>query len=142
MGNISVLEGDDLVLVDAAGTDHELSMAALVSVKVKVKNANAAAAAPAPAPAASSRGRAAAPASASPAAGAADEKRTRSTNAPGVSLGGRIRELVCGDESLTVEQLSKMLTDEGIAFRDTSVKMIRKDVLDVTAILRSLKKIK
>ncbi len=138
VGNIEVLEGDDLVLKDAAGTEHELSMASLKSVKVKVKNAKSAAA-PAPAPVATGRGRTRA--AAEPAAGEA-EKKTRSSNPAGVSLGGRIRELMCGDESLTVEQVSKKLTDEGINFRDTSVKMIRKDVLDVIAMLRQLKKIK
>ena len=139
VGNIVEMTDDALVLVDASGADHELSKARLKSLVVKVKN-KAAAPAPAPAPAASSRrgGAAAAPA----AAPAADDSKPKRASNAGVSVGARIRELVCDDFTLTPDQVAAQLTKEKLEFRPATVGMIFKDTQFVIAELKKLKKLK
>lgn len=136
VGNVVELGDDLMVLKDAAGGEHELVPSILKSVVVKVSNS-----ASATAPAVSAgRTRGAAATTTPPAAGG--DKPKRSSNPEGVSLGGRIREIVCENEALTSEQVSVQLTKEGIQFRDTSVKMIWKDTHNVIKLLRDLKKLK
>ena len=74
--------------------------------------------------------------------GADDGKKTRSSNPRGVSVGGRIRELMCEDLSITQEEIAKVLKKEAIEFRDTSLNMIFKDTTTVFELLRANKKMK
>lgn len=135
VGKIASIDGDDMVVIDAAGGDHDLVISKLKTLVIKVRGA---APEPAPAPAPSRRRGSAAAADTKP----EEAKPGRSKNAPGVSLGGRVIELMCANPSMTLEELDKQLTKEGIAFRDTSSKMIRTDTLKVIDCLKALKKLK
>lgn len=73
---------------------------------------------------------------------AADDKPKRASNPAGVSVGGRIRELLCEDPDMSLEDIDKALTKEKIAFRPASSKMIFKDVQHVFSELRKNKKMK
>lgn len=73
-----------------------------------------------------------------------DEKPARSSNRAGVSVGGRIREIMCekGNEDITLEEVDKQLRKEKIEFRDTSSRMIYKDVKHVLELLAASKRLK
>lgn len=141
VGNILVIDGDDLVLVDASGAEHELLKSKLKSIVVKVKNAKSgmtsAPAAPAAPESTGRRGRSAA--ASPPAADTKPEegKRTRSSNAGAAqTLGGRIRELICDNPAVTAEQVQATLTKENYQFAETSVRMIHKDTTVIIGMLR------
>ncbi len=121
VGNVTVLEGDDLVIKDAAGTEHELSVATLKTFKVKVKNGpgkgpETAAEAPA---AGRRRGGAS---TAAPAAPVADAKTKRSANG-GVSVGTRVNELVIDNPGWTMEQVGTVLKKEGLEYRENTLSL-------------------
>lgn len=140
VGKVDEIGDDSIILIDAAGADHTVIPSKLKSLTIKVKGGAAAEPEPAPAPT-GRRGRTTA--AATPAAAPAEEaKPGRSKNAPGVSLGARVIALMCADPGLTLEALDAQLTKEGIAFRDTSSKMIRSDTLKVIDCLKALKKLK
>jgi len=71
----------------------------------------------------------------------AEDKPKRSSNG-GVSIGQRIRELMCEDTAITEEGVAKIMKKEGLEFRDTSLKMIFKDTTAVFALLKAAKKLK
>lgn len=130
VGNVEVLDKDDLVIKDAAGTEHELTRSKLKSLIVKVDNSKGGAA-----PAASGRrGSAAAP--------AAEEKGKRSSNPAGVSVGQRINEMVVDDPKATVEAIDAALKKEGLDFRENTLKMTYAAAHKFLEILRSRKIIK
>jgi hypothetical protein len=140
VGNATVIEGDDLVLVDASGADHELVISKLKSVKVKVKNAGVKATEAAPATTGRTRG-----AAKSEITATGEAVRTRSSNE--TPLGGRIRDILAsttaaGKVDMPLEAMVAQLTKEGFQFRDTSVKMIYKDTCYVIQKLREGAKLK
>lgn len=121
IGNVTVLEGDDLVIKDAAGTEHELSVATLKTFKVKVKNGpgkgpETAAEAPA---AGRRRGGASTTAPVPP---AADAKTKRSANG-GVSVGTRVNELVIDNPGWSMEQVGAVLKKEGLEYRENTLSL-------------------
>lgn len=71
-----------------------------------------------------------------------DAKPKRSSNPKGVSVGGRIRELMAEDTNITQEDVSKTLKKEGLEFRDTSLGMIYKDTKAFLDLLKAAKKLK
>ena len=71
-----------------------------------------------------------------------DEKPKRSSNPAGVSVGGRIREIMCADMDVSAADVGAALKKEGLEFRDTSLSMIYKDTTTVFALLKAAKKIK
>lgn len=73
---------------------------------------------------------------------AESEKPKRSSNPAGVSVGGRIREIMCEDMGITQEAVSKIMKKDGLEFRDTSLNMIYKDTAAVIALLKANKKLK
>lgn len=66
----------------------------------------------------------------------ADDKRTRSSNPKGVSVGARIRELVAETPDISEEDVGKVLKKEGLEFRDNTLGMIYKDCVFLIAKLR------
>lgn len=70
-----------------------------------------------------------------------DGKHTRATN-QGVSVGARVRELMCADLALTEEAVGKALKKEGLEFRDATLKMLFKDTSNVFDLLKKNKKLK
>jgi hypothetical protein len=65
----------------------------------------------------------------------ADGGRTRSTNA-GVSVGTRIRELICDDLKASQEDIGKALKKEGLEFRENTLQLNYQDVHKTLDILR------
>lgn len=68
---------------------------------------------------------------------AAEDEKKRSSNPRGVSVGGRVRELLADDPDLSQDDVGKALKKDGIEFRDTSLNMIYKDCQDLIAKLRA-----
>ena len=71
-----------------------------------------------------------------------DEKPKRSSNAAGVSVGTRIKELIAEDFEATEEDIGKALKKEGIEFRDNTLKLQFTDCHKFVEILKKAKKIK
>lgn len=65
------------------------------------------------------------------------EKQPRASNPKGVSVGGRIRELMAEDPELSQEDVGKALKKDGIEFRDTTLKMIFGDCTDFLGKLKA-----
>lgn len=74
--------------------------------------------------------------------GAEEEEKKRSSNPRGVSVGGRIRELLSDDPSMTEEAVGKVLKKEDIEFRDQSLKMIYRDCANFLALLTKAGRLK
>lgn len=72
----------------------------------------------------------------------ADGKPKRASNPRGVSVGGRIRELMCDDMAITTAEIAKVLKKEGIEFREPTLDMIFKDTQTVFELLKAGKKLK
>jgi hypothetical protein len=68
-------------------------------------------------------------------------KHTRASNG-GISVGGRIREVMCADLEITADEVGKVLKKEGIDFRETTLNMIHKDTTVVFSLLKKNKKLK
>lgn len=128
-----VIEADAENLVLKVGSEElEFDPAKLKSVEVKKWDAAAA-----PEPAGRTRAR----------AGAKDketvaEEDKRSSNPRGISIGGRIREIMAESLDTTLEQVVKQLNKEGLNFRDTSANMIYRDTKQFLELLKANKKIK
>jgi len=134
VGNVLEIDGPVIVLKDATGAEHELSMDRLKSLKVKVT-----AAAPAPA---STRTRAAAPAPASTPAAPAPATRTRSSNPEGVSATLRLRQVIAEFPEYTQEQVAAKVRGEGLEFKDNTAGMIFGDCHKFLDILKKLGRLK
>ena len=131
---------DDVVVLDVDGNDEEFSRdrvegMVIVGGKSKGKAVDADTEEKAP------KTRRGSKADADEAEEAGDSKPKRSSNA-GVSVGQRIREIMCDDLSVTEEEVSKQMKKEGLEFRDTSLKMIFKDTTAVFSLLKAAKKLK
>ena len=131
MGKLTEVEGDDIVLKDTQGEEHELQVSKLETwtMKAKGKPAEAAAATStrrkasdsAPAkeeekPAGRRRGAAAE----APAEG---DKPKRASNEKGVSVSHRINEIMIDNPDITQEKLGATLKKEGIEFRDNTLNL-------------------
>lgn len=73
---------------------------------------------------------------------AKEEGKTRSSNAEGVSIGQRIKELIADDLDATEAQIGKALTKEGIAFKENTLKLNYVDCHKFVAILQKKKMLK
>ena len=71
-----------------------------------------------------------------------DDKPKRSSNAAGVSVGTRIKELIAEDFEATEEEIGKILKKEGIEFRDNTLKLQFTDCHKFVEILKKAKKLK
>jgi hypothetical protein len=131
-GNISEMDGDDLVLIDATGEVHELSIPKLKSITVKVKNAGAAVEQPKPSKAERKE---------EPATIVTKTKITAKDNG-GVSATQRMRELICSDLDMKKEAVSAKLKAEGLEFKQATLDLTYSDSHRLISILRDLKKIK
>lgn len=70
------------------------------------------------------------------------DKPKRASNPKGVSVGGRIREIMCEDMGVTAADVGKILKKEAIDFRETTLDMIFKDTTTVFDLLKANKKLK
>jgi ribosome maturation factor RimP len=71
-----------------------------------------------------------------------DGEKKRSTNAPGVSVGTRIKEIIADDLDATEEQVGKILKKEGIEYRENTLKLNYVDCHKFIEILKKKKMIK
>lgn len=148
-GEIVEITDDDLVL-DVEGKEVEFSREKLKSVSLS----GASAAGPArtgrarsePEPqkdeAPAGRRRAASTDAKDDGKAAEADKPQRSSNPKGVSIGGRVRELMAEDPTMTQDAVMKQMRKEGLNFRDSSVDMIYKDCSSFLSLLKAQKRLK
>lgn len=74
--------------------------------------------------------------------GGKDEEKGRAGNPRGVSVGGRIRELVADDFNISKEDVIKTMKKEGIEFKDATVNILYRDAMGFIELLRKAKKLK
>lgn len=70
------------------------------------------------------------------------EKTKRSSNAEGVSIGTRIKELICDDLDATEADIAKALKKEGIEFKENTLKLNYVDCHKLITIMKAKKLIK
>lgn len=138
MGNIKELTDKDIVLVDVAGEIHEFDLDRLdggITVKAKAP--------------AGGRGRGASEAKAevksNGATSAADPAKTpRASTAAngGVSVTGRIRELIADDLTSTKEAISAQMKKDGLEFKQATLDLTYGDMHKIIGVLRDRKVIK
>lgn len=141
-GNILELSDETIVLVDASGDEHELGRSRLKSLTVKVKNGGGTTKATEPEAAVTPgrRGRPPNP-DKQPAAEKADGKIKRASN-DGVSVGQRIKELVCDNMSMKVDDIGAKLKKEGLDFRPNTLTLVYSDAHKFLNILKERKMLK
>lgn len=138
VGVIVEIDDKEVVIKDVAGETHDFGIDRLKSVTVKVKAKEGAKKEDPPATTSRTRAGTPAPAPASEEEG----KRTRSGNPRGISVGGRIRELIANDLKITIEAVGKQLKKEEIDFREPTLVMIYKDTMTVIDLLKKAGKLK
>lgn len=128
MGNLIEAEGDNIVLKDAKGEEHELTVSTLKSWEMKVKGKKAEdkptgrrGAGKTEESAATGGGRRRGGAAADGDKGEEGGKRTRSSNDRGVSVGTRVSEIMLDNPGISVEDVGKKLKKEGLDFRDNTL---------------------
>lgn len=135
MGNIIEMDGEVLVIKDAAGEEIEYAREKVKSIVVKVKNAKPA----------SARGRVK--------AGDDDKGDTKKDDKParvgkeangGVSVTTRLRELMCETplDPLSLEDLGKAIKKEGLTCNDSTMKMVHADCVKLFKMLAAGKHLK
>jgi hypothetical protein len=72
----------------------------------------------------------------------AEEGRKRSSNASGVSVGTRIKEIIADDFDVTEDEIAKILKKEGIEFRENTLSLNFKDCQKFIEVLKKAKKLK
>lgn len=133
MGNIKELTDKDIVLVDAAGEIHEFDLDRLdggITVKVKAAAGGRAPAKTEPA------------AKTTPVAEAAKPPRASTAANGGVSVTGRIRELIADDLTSTKEAISAQMKKEGLEFKQATLDLTYGDMHKIIGVLRDRKVIK
>ena len=142
MGNIVEMDGEVLVIKDAAGEEIEYAREKVKSIVVKVKNAKAAEAPKRRAKAdddGDDKGD--------------DKKADAKADKParvgkdangGVSVTTRLRELMCEDplDPLSLEDLGKAIKKEGLACNDSTMKMVHADCAKLFKMLAAGKHLK
>jgi ribosome maturation factor RimP len=73
---------------------------------------------------------------------AKEDKTARSSNPAGVSIGQRIKELICDDLEATQEDIAKALKKEDIAFKENTLNLNYVDCHKLIAILKKKKMLK
>jgi len=70
-----------------------------------------------------------------------EEKKTKTTKADngGVSVGLRMRQVICENPDDKVEAINKLLEKEGLSFKEATLKIVYKDVHVVFDLLKKLK---
>ncbi len=71
-----------------------------------------------------------------------DGKSTRSSNAEGVSVGTRIKELLAEDLDMTMEEIGKKLDKEGIAYKENTLQLNYRDCTKFLEVLKAAKRLK
>lgn len=74
--------------------------------------------------------------------GSDDGAKKRSSNAEGVSIGTRIKELICDDMEASEADIGKALKKEGIEFKENTLKLNYSDTHKLLDILKANKKLK
>ena len=128
---------EEVVVLDVDGKDEEFARDRVESIK-PVKKASK----PAPADDEEEKPKTRRGAAKEEESDAKDEKPKRSSNAAGVSVGTRIKELIAEDFDATEEDIGKSLKKEGIEFRDNTLKLQFTDCHKFIDILKKMKKIK
>ncbi len=133
IGNITVIDGDDLIVKDATGEEHELTKSKLKSIVVRV-----------PASAGGRSGKAETKPAAKAETKPTDEKPKRVTASAngGVSATQRMRELICADLAADKAAITAALKKEGLEFKQATLDLIYADSHKLIQILRDLKKVK
>ena len=143
-GTVAEFDGDIMVLDQGKLGELEVDMTTAKEITVTGKAGKPAArgrrepaapTTPAPAAARSTRGTTAtAPA----------EKTSKTTKADngGVSVGTRMREVICENPDAKVEQIGKVLATEKLSFKEATLKIVFKDVQTVIGLLKKLKRLK
>jgi ribosome maturation factor RimP len=127
---------DELLVLDVDGKDEELSRDRIESIKAAGGSSKTA---DKDEPKSSRRGAA----KADDKDDAKDEgEKKRSTNAPGVSVGTRIKEIIADDLEATEADIAKILKKEGIEFRENTLKLNYVDCHKFIEILKKKKLIK
>ena len=144
-GTVAEFDGDIMVIDQGKLGELEVDMTTAKEITVTAKAGKPAArgrrepaapTTPAPAAARSTRGAAAT-------APAAKEKgKTTKADNGGVSVGARMREVICENPDLMVEAISKLLEKENLSFKEATLKIVFKDVQTVIALLKKLKRLK
>lgn len=139
MGNIKELTDKDVVLVDAAGEIHEFDLDRLdggITVKVKAAGGGRGFTAEAKAEVKSNGATRAAPTQ--------DTKSPRTSTSAngGVSVTGRIRELIADDLTATKEAISAQMKKEGLEFKPATLDLTYGDMHKIISILRDRKVIR
>jgi len=126
---------ENILIVDVDGVDVEVDMDTAKSLEI-VKDEK---------PAGRSRRGAAEPEAPTrgkrETAPAAEEKKTKTTKADngGVSVGLRMRQVICENPDAKVEAINKLLEKEGLSFKEATLKIVYKDVQVVIELLKKLK---
>ena len=119
---------DEVIVLDVDGKDEELSRDRVESIKpVKAAKAETS----------SRRGAAKEDAKDEP-----EGKTKRASNAEGVSIGTRIKELIAEDFDASEADIAKILKKEGIDFKDNTLKLNYVDCHKFIVILKAKKRIK
>jgi len=132
---------DELLVLDVDGKDEEFNRDRIESITIvggKVKGTKIE---KEEAPAKSSRRSAAKDDAGDDKGDDAGEKK-RSSNAPGVSVGTRIKEIIADDLEATEADIAKILKKEGIEFRENTLKLNYVDCHKFLDILKKKKLIK
>lgn len=141
MGNIKELTDKDIVLVDAAGEIHEFDLDRLdggITVKAKGPAGGRGSSASEAAAEVKSNGAG----RAGPAADPAKAPRASTAANGGVSVTGRIRELIADDLAATKEAISAQMKKEGLEFKPATLDLTYGDMHKIISILRDRKVIK
>ncbi len=127
-GEITALDGDDVVVKDSADEEHELNISKLKTFKLV--GATKATAATKPAAAKDEK--------------PADDKPKRVTASAngGVSATQRMRELICADLSADKAAIAAGLKKDGLEFKQATLDLIYADSHKLIQVLRDLKKVK
>ena len=125
---------DNILIVDADGTDVEVDMDTAKSLEI-VKDEK---------PAGRSRRGAAEPEAPTrgkrePAPATEEKKKTTKADNGGISVGLRMRQVICENPDAKVEAINKLLEKEGLSFKEATLKIVYKDVQVVFDLLKKLK---
>lgn len=123
---------DEVIVLDVDGKDEEFSRDRVASIKAAGVKAEA--------PKSSRRG--ASDEKADDKEEKLEGKAPRASNASGVSIGQRIKELICEDMGATQPDIAKALKKEGIDFKDNTLNLNYVDAHKFITILKAAKKLK
>jgi len=146
---VEIIDEDDLLVLEVDGEEVEVIMGTAQSISLDVpevkstKTERTASRVSKPAAEAKPEVEEAKP-EVEEAKGKEVDKKPRVTSASngGVSATQRMRELICENMDSAKTEISKMMTSEGITFRETTLDLVYADTTKVIAILKEMKLLK